>query len=238
LRGAPVVRRGDPCGANSASIPGLGAGTPPGRGSCDDGSACTIGDACAGGVCVGGGASPCAPCESCDDARGCVLEPRTSCRTSIDPTKNQLAIHDRTPSTSDVLAWKWLKGDSALADFGVPSASGEALCIWDAGQQLIWRGLAPAGGDCGGSPCWKPLGTKGYRYKDRDGTPSGISSLVLSSGFGGRAKIVLKGKGLLLAPPAPPLAVPLRVQLQSDAGRCWEASVRANGPGIFKAKGG
>src|SRR5262249_36501260 len=159
------------------------------------------GDTCSNGVCVGGAASPFAACETCDDARGCVLEPRASCRIPADRTKSSLLVRDRTPDTGDVLAWKWLKGDSTVDEFGAGGVpSDEALCIWGGDDRLLYRGVASAAATCGTASCWKPLGVKGYRYKNSAGTPSGITSLLLSAGVGGRAKIVLKGKGALLSP--------------------------------------
>jgi hypothetical protein len=152
-------------------------------------------------------------------------------------------VKDRSADASDLLVWKWLQGDAAVADFGDPLGTGDqALCIWDGGQNLLWRGEAPAGGMCGSAPCWKALGGKGYRYKNGAGTPDGLSGVLLGAGVGGKAKLQVKGKGALLAPPAPAFALPVRVQLQSEGGRCWEAQYGASGvlvnsAGSFKGKG-
>jgi len=43
---------------------------------------------------------------------------------------------------------------------------------------------APAGGGCAGKACWKGIGTpagiKGWKYADKDATPSGITKLALN----------------------------------------------------------
>jgi hypothetical protein len=56
--------------------------------------------------------------------------------------------------------------------------------------------------------------------------PSGISKLLLKAGSAGR--IVVRGKGALLALPVGPLAEPVTVQLvRADGPGCWEAAFPA-----------
>ena len=55
--------------------------------------------------------------------------------------------------------------------------------------------------------------------------------VVLKPGAAGRAAIVVKGKGTALPMPALPLAVPVRVQVQSSDGRCWAATLTTVGKG-------
>jgi hypothetical protein len=50
-------------------------------------------------------------------------------------------------------------------------------------------------------------------------------------GVANKAKIQLKGQGPALSPPALPLALPLRVQLVSAGGQCWESVFSAAGAG-------
>jgi hypothetical protein len=83
----------------------------------------------------------------------------------------------------------------------------------------------------------------GFRYRDPDRTPDGAHTLVLKSGAGS-ATIRFKGAGDLLSDrpgglPAPPLAVPLRVQLQAAGGACWESAFsnpQTNESGRFDAR--
>ena len=57
-------------------------------------------------------------------------------------------------------------------------------------------------------------------------TPAGIESVTLKEGLvPGKAQILVRARGPLLAMPAPgALASPLRVQLVNDLGTCWEAT--------------
>jgi hypothetical protein len=87
----------------------------------------------------------------------------------------------------------------------------------------------PAGGLCKGKPCWKQLGTIGFKLADRDRTPDGVDSLVLRSGPAGKSSIVLTAKGANLAPPALPLGQDpaLTIQLRNTAGACFGATFAA-----------
>ena len=71
--------------------------------------------------------------------------------------------------------------------------------------------------------------------------PDGLRSVTLAAGLDGKAKVSVKGTGDLLPLPttATPLLLPLRVQLLSDAGPCWEATfstATSNDGTTFKAK--
>ena len=57
----------------------------------------------------------------------------------------------------------------------------------------------------------------------------------------GQGKLSLKARGVNLQPPALPLALPLRAQLQGEHGICWEtafgaAGVQRNADGRFSAR--
>ncbi len=87
---------------------------------------------------------------------------------------------------------------------------------------------APAGGDCGGKPCWTDKPT-GFRYKDRPATPDGLTQIILKANVAGKAKIIAKGKGFDLQMPGPLTSItqPVTVQMQSSTGICWEANYSA-----------
>ena len=53
--------------------------------------------------------------------------------------------------------------------------------------------------------------------------------LVSKAGSDGKAKVLVKGKGVRLGMPVLPLAVPVRVQLASASGACWEAEFQSAG---------
>ncbi len=98
------------------------------------------------------------------------------------------------------MLWKWNKGAATdVADFGDPLTSANArLCIYDGPSRTLVAGaIAPAGGLCAGKPCWKPTGTKGFVYKDKLRTPSGIQVLKLKAGDAGKAVVGAKAKGEL-----------------------------------------
>ncbi len=154
----------------------------------------------------------------------CGAAPATSCRTPIAPGASQVQMQNRTPDTLDRLAWKWTHGQAtARVEFGdPPSTTGYDLCVYAAGA-LVSRTTAPAGGTCGTRPCWRQTST-GWTYSQRSPGTRVLQKLVLRSGPDGRAKILAKGRGAGLSLPALPLSgLPLRVQLVSDTGVCWEA---------------
>jgi hypothetical protein len=67
--------------------------------------------------------------------------------------------------------------------------------------------------------------------------------LKLKAGATGRAKIYARGKGVLLGPPAPPLTLPVTMQLLISNGittECWQttyATSSTNGGTKFIARG-
>jgi hypothetical protein len=160
---------------------------------------------------------------------GCGAVPAAGCRPPAVAGTARLQIRNTAPDTKDRLQWRWLKGTAtAKADFGDPTATtGYALCVYDGNSSLIASAAIPAGGTCNlksPRPCWRE-GGRGFRYVDRDLTPSGIQQLVLKEGPAGRAQIGLKGRGPLLPdPPLPISDLPVTVQLVNGAGRCWTAT--------------
>ncbi len=131
------------------------------------------------------------------------------------------------PSATKVL-WKWLHGTiGGSADFGDPLATtGYAMCVYD-GASLVESHLIAPGGDCDGQPCWQTIGTKGFKYKNKNGNDEGITKVLLKSGTG-KAKIIVQGKGANVSIPASdPIyaqAPSLTVQLVASTGTCWQAT--------------
>lgn len=212
--------------------------------SCDDGDACTLSDACTAGACGSGTLQSCPLCQRCNPVGGCEIGPRTGCKLPLAPLKSSLTIKDSPADTSDLVAWKWSKGDAtATAEFGSPTTTDDyALCIFTS-SGLVLQTNAPAGGTCGGTkPCWKALNVKGFAYKDADRTPDGVDKVVLKAGLAGKAKTQLKGKGTSLPALPLPLSLPATVQLQSENGKCWQATfdtpgLSRNDTAQFKGKG-
>ncbi|MEO6028931.1 MAG: S8 family serine peptidase [Candidatus Binatia bacterium] len=159
----------------------------------------------------------------------CGPVPAVACRPPAVAGKARLQLRNTSPDSKDRLQWKWIKGSAtAKAEFGNPTAStGYTLCVYDGNANLIANAALPAGGSCNAAsprPCWRE-NAKGFRYIDKDLTPSGIQQLVLKAGPNGKAQINLKGKGDLLPDPTLPISdLPVTVQLVSSAGQCWTAT--------------
>ncbi len=170
----------------------------------------------------------------------CGIAPVGGCRTPAVSGGAQLQFVNRTPDTQDRLGWKWTHGQATTtADFGQPSVdTAYDLCVYAAGS-LVSRTTAPAGGTCSGRPCWRQTPT-GWSFSQRTPAARVLQKLTLRAGPAGKAKILAKGKGALLSlPPLPLVGLPLRVQLVSSSGTCWEATystVGRNDSNRLKAK--
>jgi hypothetical protein len=187
--------------------------------------------------------------DACDSAPFCLEVPRTGCRVPVRPLKSVFSFRDRSPDAKDNLLWKWHLGQATSpADFGDPLAGdGMSLCVYGglvSASPLLVSLRAPAAGTCAGKPCWKALRDKGFKYVDRDLSPSGILKLtLLRAGAEGKAKILVRAQGANVPLPNLPVTdFPVRVQLQSTGGRCWEAEFLAadaakNSNERFKARG-
>jgi hypothetical protein len=85
---------------------------------------------------------------------------------------------------------------------------------------------APAGGICPVSkPCWKSKGPKGFRYADRDATPTGIKRMRLRTTPEALADIVIRARGVNVPIPTLPINAPVIAQLiKSDGPECWQSN--------------
>ena len=162
---------------------------------------------------------------------GCGPTPLPSCFTAH-------AGKLRLNASNNGVTWLWKLGDAVdPSEVGNPGSSTHyAFCVWDESgpPTLVARALAPAGGICRqlysyytpSTPCWKNSGD-GYKYRDSFRTPEGVLSLHVKPGGIGQSKALLRGGKDLFDPPAFPLGVPVRVQLQASNGECWEATYSA-----------
>jgi hypothetical protein len=157
----------------------------------------------------------------------CALAPQMGCATPVG-FKRRFRISD----LRDIVAWRWrTNGAIPLADFGDPvTTSTYSLCVY-AGvvPQLIMELRAPAGGTChNGKPCWKSRGPKGFRYRDLDKTPHGITRIMLRTVPAHLADIVVRARGPNIDMPMFPIALPVKAQLvKSDGPECWESNFSA-----------
>jgi 6-phosphogluconolactonase (cycloisomerase 2 family) len=171
------------------------------------------------------------------DAVACPAVPALGCRTPTDEHAASLVLRDRDPDRRDDLKWKWKKGELTItADFGdYAQTTSFALCLYDATGLRTESDIVP--GACSRRACWRRAGS-GLRYRDKNLSPNGLMSVAEKDGLNGRAKLVLKARGPLLAMPALPLALPATIQLISSDGECWESlhsSAKTNDVERFKA---
>src|SRR5262249_36609284 len=141
------------------------------------------------------------------------------------PGRSSIMLRDNASALADRIVWRW-RGAVAVdkGALGFPgSFTGYALCVFDR-TGLKLSASAPAGGLCGGRPCWHEL-PSGYRYADVDGTPDGIQHLQMHAGPPGQSRLMLRGRGPLLAMPSSlGLAPPVTVRLQrTDGAACWQS---------------
>jgi hypothetical protein len=146
--------------------------------------------------------------------------------------KGRLGIKNKDTDKGDSLTWKLKKGEATpVADFGNPLAgTAYEVCMRNESTgATIFQAAVPAGGTCGGAPCWKALGGNGYRYRDSVGTAGGVRALVLKAGGEGKTSVTVKGKGQTLLLPALPLPVPVTMRVRASTGACWADTFTASG---------
>ena len=159
----------------------------------------------------------------------CTAVPEPDCSPAA---KSAFVMKKPDDPTKTALSWKW-RGTDAVTDisYGRPSSRNSyALCVYtdtDATPILTGEMQVPGGLVCGTKPCWQgggdPVGSKGWKYKNKEAAPDGLRAISLKPGLAGKAKIQARGKGASLPSiPLSPIAFPVRVQLQGN-GRCWEA---------------
>jgi hypothetical protein len=103
------------------------------------------------------------------------------------------------------LAAKLSRGPARTqSELGNPLSPGGTtydLCIYDDSSQLVGTvHVDRAGDDCGGEPCWKPVGDpppdgKGYVYVDETTVAGGAKSIKLTGGARSKAKVLAKNSG-------------------------------------------
>lgn len=142
----------------------------------------------------------------------------------------KLIIRNDADDKRDQLKFTWTRGEETTpGDVGDPTVDAQyALCVWDdAGgtPHLVMEMAAPSGGNCGGHPCWRPIGSGGFRYRDVGLLPNGVGELSVRTGVLGKARVSVKARGAALPdPPMPFQHDPLiTVQVVNSAGSCWGA---------------
>ncbi len=154
---------------------------------------------------------------------GCGPVPALGCQQAAS-RKASLLLRNAKRDAGDQLTWKWASRTPVVpADLGSPPTATDYLMCLYANDSLVLAAMAPQGGTCGDKPCWRAT-RRGFRYRDREMTPDGLSRVMARPGKAG--KIIVGAKGGNLRLPVLPLATPVRVQMwRTDGGACWEASI-------------
>jgi len=188
---------------------------------------------CSSGTVVGATAglnsapAPPGPCPLCDPA------PASGCFQAGD---GNVVLKDASNDASDLLTYHWLNGSAvSLSNYGDPTSGGGtayAVCVYASPggtPQLVFDAEIPAGGTCGGGPCWS-ASASGFDYADSAGSNDGITSVLLRAGSIQASKVTVSGHGVNLPMPTPadpnnllyqaPLAT---VQVINSSGSCWQS---------------
>jgi hypothetical protein len=181
-----------------------------------------------GGTAACASDADCGPCESCGPAGACVFGPRGSC-VSAQPGGASIVI-GYDPVAGDLdryrIRFKW-RGATPLG-YDPLTSDDVGMCVYFGGERKL-RTVAPAGGSCGGVPCWK--GRPGsFLYRDRTRGADGIARFQL---VGSKARVDESGVNLtkamhdVLAPgSAEVLAQPdILVQVHGGNGQCLQATL-------------
>lgn len=135
----------------------------------------------------------------------CSSMPLSGCKAPL-KTSLQLKVNAADHS-KDQLKWKWLKGEqTVIGELGTPSSTTTyVLCLYENTSTLLASYIVPPN-----STFWSPIGNTGFKYKDSNGTESGVNQVQLKSGDAGKAKVQVKGRGVNLPDLALSASVPAR----------------------------
>lgn len=232
------------CDGSNSTCPN--DGFEPSGTACTDGSVCTQTDQCDGsGICVGANPLDCSdgsPCtaDACDPGDGCDNPPAlaSGCKSAA----KAILILKQNGGVGDKQLFKWVNGDIlTLADLQDPTTSTVyGICMFEGPSNELLESInVPPG-----APNWRASGTNGYKYKELNGTNSGITKMLFrGNDTAGRSKALVKGKGDNLPDPIlGDMQTPVTVQvINPDTGACVEAvfdtnDVKKNTSTLFKAK--
>lgn len=153
----------------------------------------------------------------------CAAAPRNDC-DAAPPRASTLKFKSATAPKKPQLSWCFKKGSATAGDFGDPTTGGSyALCLYDGTNALVGTMQVEGDGTCGTKPCWKATGSTGWSYADKRGTSYGVGKLKIKLGTG-NAVICVQGKHANLPVVPLPATLPLRAQLQTSAGSCFDAT--------------
>lgn len=153
----------------------------------------------------------------------CTAAPRNDCDVAA-PKTSTLKLKQATAPKKPQLSWCSKKGSATAGDFGDPTTGGSyALCLYDGTNALVGMTQIDGGGTCGTKSCWKGSSAKGWSYANKRGTSYGVDKLKIKLGAG-NAVLCVQGKHANLPVVPLPATLPLRAQLQTSAGSCFDAT--------------
>jgi hypothetical protein len=134
--------------------------------------------------------------------------------------KSVFMFKNRNDDNKDKLLFRWLKGAATdTADFADPTATtSTALCLYaGTAASLISEQVVPPG------PEWLFGADQKYLFKDPTASADGIRWVLLRSGAAGKARVLVKGRGVDTPDLSLPFTeFPLVVQVHQDDGLpCW-----------------
>jgi len=174
---------------------------------------------------------------ACDAFAVCRSAPQNGCVEAV--TAKMQYSEKVTGREKMKIQWNKLATATTQSDFGDPVGGDTAVaaCIYDDADDLVVGFLIERGGaDCGGRPCWKAKGTKGYGYKDKAATSAGIGKISLLAGDVEKGKASIAGKnidskGLTALPTGVAAGLTLNIaptiQIIAGGGKCISAKINA-----------
>lgn len=172
----------------------------------------------------------------------CAPEPSDTCRHAL---STALTLVSKDDHSRDKFAFKLARGESAaFGEFSNPLETAAYRVCFYANESLVLEAEVPAGGTCGGKPCWTAQSGKGYRFKDKAGANDGIVTIKVKASANDRSVVQVKGRGGSLTDVSLPLAEPVVVEVHNlERNVCFATSyagpeIRHNSAvsGKFKAK--
>ena len=166
--------------------------------ACDDDLDCSsLDDQCHVGVCDGG-TSVCTKTLVGEDPSCAISCPDTLDPFCLDAGRAKFDYNEKRVGREKMnLRWQKIATATTQADYGDPlnGATSVATCIYDDAGILAREFVVDRAGDvCAGKPCWKTKGTRGYEYKDKETSATGISKIDYLSGDAGKGRASTKGK--------------------------------------------
>jgi hypothetical protein len=167
----------------------------------------------------------------------CPSAPRAGCKIA---PRDSFSWTDKPADAGDRLLWRFRGGEpTSASDLGQPqSTTSYALCVYGGALQTHFATLqVPAG-----SPAWSSTNGR-LRYGDSDAVHDGVRIIQIRPRRG-RTRLIVRGRGESLPDvDLSGLIAPVVVQLNNDAGACWQSTfsvgeIIASGADEFRAKGG